>query len=54
MDAFGLLLFCLLAVALLVVASCLLRANRLDRLHVRTDAAKAALLAALERRAVVA
>ncbi|WP_445184399.1 NUDIX hydrolase [Pseudonocardia sp. Cha107L01] len=54
MDAFGLLLFCLLAVALLVVASCLLRANRLDRLHVRTDAAKAALLAALERRAMVA
>ncbi len=33
---------------------CLLRANRLDRLHVRTDAAQAALLAALERRAVVA
>ncbi|HEV7789827.1 MAG TPA: NUDIX domain-containing protein [Pseudonocardia sp.] len=54
MDAFGLLLFCVLAVALLVVASCLLRANRLDRLHVRTDAAEAALLAALERRAVVA
>ncbi len=31
-----------------------LRANRLDRLHVRTDAASAALLAALDRRAVVA
>ncbi len=42
-----------LLVALLVV-SCLLRANRLDRLHVRTDAARAALLAALDRRAVVA
>ncbi len=41
-------------VVLLVVVSCLLRANRLDRLHVRTDAAHAALLAALERRAVVA
>ena len=39
---------------LLVVASCLSRANRLDRLHVRADAARAALHAALERRAVVA
>ena len=55
MDPFGVLLGCALAlVVLLVVASCLLRANRLDRLHVRTDAARAALLAALERRAVVA
>jgi 8-oxo-dGTP pyrophosphatase MutT (NUDIX family) len=46
---------CLLAaLVILLVASCLLRANRLDRLHVRTDAAAAALLAALERRAVVA
>jgi 8-oxo-dGTP pyrophosphatase MutT (NUDIX family) len=46
---------CLLALLLLLVlASCLLRANRLDRLHVRTDAARAALLASLERRAVVA
>jgi 8-oxo-dGTP pyrophosphatase MutT (NUDIX family) len=55
MDPAGLLLGCVLIVAvLLVVASCLLRANRLDRLHVRTDAARAALLAALERRAVVA
>lgn len=52
MTAFALLLGVL--VILLVVASCLLRANRLDRLHVRTDAALAALLAALERRAVVA
>jgi 8-oxo-dGTP pyrophosphatase MutT (NUDIX family) len=43
-----------LVVLLLVIGSCLLRANRLDRLHVRTDAAAAALLAALERRAVVA
>jgi len=50
MDSFALLLSCLLV----VVTSCLLRANRLDRLHVRTDAARAALLAALERRAVVA
>jgi len=39
---------------LLVVASCISRANRLDRLHVRADAARAALHAALERRAVVA
>ena len=55
MDPVGLLLGCVLAVVvLLVVASCLLRANRLDRLHVRTDAARAALLAALERRAVLA
>ncbi len=47
----------LLGLALLLVALTLwglLRANRLDRLHVRTDAARAALLAALERRAVVA
>ncbi|MGI8814759.1 MAG: NUDIX hydrolase [Pseudonocardia sp.] len=43
-----------LGFVLLVVAWCLVRANRLDRLHVRTDAARAALLAALERRAVVA
>lgn len=41
-------------VLLLVVVWCLVRANRLDRLHVRTDAARAALRAALERRAVVA
>src|SRR5579884_1120331 len=55
MDPFAVLLGCVLAVVvLLVVASCLLRANRLDRLHVRTDAARAALMAALERRAVVA
>ncbi|MBO0849430.1 MAG: NUDIX domain-containing protein [Pseudonocardia sp.] len=55
MDPFGVLLGCALAlVVLLVVVSCVLRANRLDRLHVRTDAARAALLAALERRAVVA
>jgi 8-oxo-dGTP pyrophosphatase MutT (NUDIX family) len=55
MDPVGLLLGGVLVVAvLLVVASCLLRANRLDRLHVRTDAARAALLAAVDRRAVVA
>lgn len=55
MSVTDVVLGCLLAVLLLLVlASCLLRANRLDRLHVRTDAARAALLAALERRAVVA
>jgi 8-oxo-dGTP pyrophosphatase MutT (NUDIX family) len=55
MDPVGLLLGgVLVVVVLLVVASCLLRANRLDRLHVRTDAARAALLAAVDRRAVVA
>jgi 8-oxo-dGTP pyrophosphatase MutT (NUDIX family) len=43
-----------LLLLLLVVASCLSRANRLDRLHVRADAARAALHASLERRAVVA
>jgi 8-oxo-dGTP pyrophosphatase MutT (NUDIX family) len=54
MDPIGLLLGGLLIILVLfVVASCLLRANRLDRLHVRTDAARAALRAALERRAVV-
>lgn len=55
MDPLGVLLCGAFTVlALLLVGSCLLRANRLDRLHVRTDAAKAALFAALERRAVVA
>jgi 8-oxo-dGTP pyrophosphatase MutT (NUDIX family) len=55
MDPFGVLLGCALALlVLLVIVSCVLRANRLDRLHVRTDAARAALLAALGRRAVVA
>jgi len=44
----------LVVVVLLVIASCVVRAIRLDRLHIRTDAAYAALLAALERRAVVA
>ena len=49
------LLVVVLAVLLVgLVAWCVFRANRLDRLHVRTDAARAALLAALERRAVVA
>ncbi len=44
-----------LAVVLLFVSVlCVVRAIRLDRLHIRTDAAYAALLAALERRAVVA
>jgi hypothetical protein len=55
MSALALLLGCVLAVlVLIVVASCVLRANRLDRLHVRTDSARAALFAALDRRAVVA
>jgi len=54
-NALALLLGCVLAVLVLVViASCVLRANRLDRLHVRTDSARAALFAALDRRAVVA
>lgn len=47
-----------LAVAVMVVVLLVgtvagLRATRLDRLHVRTDAARAALVAALDRRAVV-
>ncbi|GAA5166708.1 NUDIX domain-containing protein [Pseudonocardia eucalypti] len=55
MDPLGVLLCGAFTVlVLLLVGSCLLRANRLDRLHVRTDAARAALFAALERRAVVA
>jgi 8-oxo-dGTP pyrophosphatase MutT (NUDIX family) len=41
------------AILLITVGWCLVRANRLDRLHVRTDAARAALVASLERRAVV-
>jgi hypothetical protein len=40
--------------ALLVLALLVTTANRLDRLHIRTDAAWAALDAALARRAVVA
>jgi 8-oxo-dGTP pyrophosphatase MutT (NUDIX family) len=43
----------LLAVVLLVLAWLAMTANRLDRLHVRTDAAWAAFDAALARRAVV-
>jgi hypothetical protein len=43
-----------LVVVLLMGTLALLRANRLDRLHVRTDAAAAGLRAALDRRAVVA
>jgi 8-oxo-dGTP pyrophosphatase MutT (NUDIX family) len=55
MNTVDVLLGCALALVLIFLfASCLLRANRLDRLHVRTDAARAALLASLERRAVVA
>jgi len=49
-----LLLVALLVLALLLGPWALLTANRLDRLHVRTDAAWAALDAALGRRAVVA
>jgi 8-oxo-dGTP pyrophosphatase MutT (NUDIX family) len=47
-------LWLLLGVVLVLGSLALLRANRLDRLHVRTDAAAAALRAALDRRAVVA
>lgn len=47
-------LWVLLALVLVVGLWSLLRANRLDRLHVRTDAAAAGLRAALDRRAVVA
>jgi hypothetical protein len=54
-SALALSLGCVLAVlVLVVVGSCALRANRLDRLHVRTDSARAALFATLDRRAVVA
>lgn len=41
-------------VLLAVVLLCVGRARRLDRLHVRTDAARAALVAALDRRAAAA
>lgn len=47
-------LWALLALVLVLGSLTLLRAQRLDRLHVRTDAAAAALRAALDRRAVVA
>lgn len=47
-------LIALVVVVLVVVGLCVIRATRLDRLHIRTDAAYAALVAALERRAVVA
>lgn len=47
------LLAALAVLVLLVLASALRTANRLDRLHVRTDAAWAGLEAALGRRAVV-
>jgi 8-oxo-dGTP pyrophosphatase MutT (NUDIX family) len=50
----GIALCVLLGLVLLFGSLALLRANRLDRLHVRTDAAAAGLRAALERRAVVA
>jgi 8-oxo-dGTP pyrophosphatase MutT (NUDIX family) len=43
----------LAALLVALVGWLLLRANRLDRLHIRTDAARAALIAALDRRAVV-
>jgi 8-oxo-dGTP pyrophosphatase MutT (NUDIX family) len=48
------LLWILLIVVLVLGCAALLKANRLDRLHVRSDAAAAALWAALDRRAVVA
>ena len=50
----GFTLWVLLGVVLVLGSLALLRAQRLDRLHVRTDAAAAALRAALDRRAVVA
>ncbi|TDQ01338.1 NUDIX hydrolase [Labedaea rhizosphaerae] len=49
----GWLVTLLVVVALLLLAWLAMTANRLDRLHVRTDAAWAALDAALARRAVV-
>lgn len=48
------LLTVLIALALITAVMLLATANRLDRLHIRTDAARAALEAALGRRAVVA
>ena len=50
----GAVLWVLLGLVLVLGSLALLRAQRLDRLHVRTDAAAAALRAALDRRAVVA
>ena len=41
-------------VVVLTVSWCISRARRLDRLHVRLDAARAGLVAALDRRAAVA
>jgi hypothetical protein len=48
------LLVAVVLVVATVTAQCVARARRLDRLHVRTDAARAALEAALDRRAEVA
>ncbi len=48
------LIWTILAVLLVLGVWVQLRANRLDRLHVRTDSAALGLVAALERRAVVA
>ncbi|HEY3260691.1 MAG TPA: NUDIX domain-containing protein [Pseudonocardiaceae bacterium] len=50
----GTALWVLLGLVLVLGSLALARAQRLDRLHVRTDAAAAALRAALDRRAVVA
>jgi 8-oxo-dGTP pyrophosphatase MutT (NUDIX family) len=50
----GVLCWVLLGVVLLLGSLALLRSQRVDRLHVRTDAAATALRAALDRRAVVA
>lgn len=50
----GIALLVLLGLVFVLGSLALLRANRLDRLHVRTDAAAAGLRAALDRRAVVA
>jgi 8-oxo-dGTP pyrophosphatase MutT (NUDIX family) len=54
LPVLGVALCVLLGLVLLLGSLALLWANRLDRLHVRTDAAAAGLRAALERRAVVA
>ncbi|WP_089301246.1 NUDIX hydrolase [Haloechinothrix alba] len=54
MTVLLLVLVCLLVVTLVVGGMLVSAANRLDRLHVRTDAGWAALKAALDRRAVVA
>ncbi|MGH3569781.1 MAG: NUDIX hydrolase [Pseudonocardia sp.] len=50
----GLLLVTIVLVVAALVFLCVTRARRLDRLHIRVDAARAGLESALDRRAVVA